>query len=217
MHIPIPTETTGSKSYSQPKHDPPEHPEEQKTAKTTFRGTPKSRKQQKPRIPWTESSKNGENCGFRGQNHQKTEKTAFPHPGEKQNHPKTAFPNPGEKQKHPKTALPHPGENQKQLKTAFPNFGKDKITRKLRFPTLGKAKTPENCVSQLWERQNHSKTALPNFGKDKNTRKLRFGAPRRAEKRKKPLVARKRNTKSPNFRSSLVSETQNHAISARRS
>ena len=34
------------------------------------------KKRKKLRIPWTESSKIAENCKFRGQNHQKTAKTA---------------------------------------------------------------------------------------------------------------------------------------------
>ena len=67
------------------------HPDERKTAETAFRGTPTGEKQQKlcfgaPRrakkrkklqIPWTESSEIDENCKFRGQNHQKTEKTTY--------------------------------------------------------------------------------------------------------------------------------------------
>ena len=65
------------------------------------------------------SSKNGKNCEFRGQNHQKTEKTGFPHPGENQNHPFFAFPHPWESQKRPKTAFPHPGESQNHPFSAF--------------------------------------------------------------------------------------------------
>ena len=160
------------------------------------------RKRRKRQIPRAESSENDENCKFRGQNRQKTVKTANSVDGIVKKRRKLRFPT--------------LGKVKNRQKQRFPTLGKGKITQKPRFPTLGKTKSPENCVSQLWERQNHPKTAFPNFGKDKSTQKLRFGAPRRAEKRKKPCVARKRNAKSPNFRSSLASETQNHPISARR-
>ena len=66
------------------------HPDERKTAKTVFRGTPTSektektansvdgiiKKRKKLQIPWAESSEIAENCKFCGQNRQKTVKTA---------------------------------------------------------------------------------------------------------------------------------------------
>ena len=58
------------------------------------------------------SSKNGENCKFRGRNRQKTAKTA--------NSVGRII--------------------KKRKKPAFPTLGKDKITHFLRFPTLGKIK-----------------------------------------------------------------------------
>ena len=77
------------------------------------------KKQQKLRIPWTESSKNGENCEFRGQNRQKTAKTANS----------------------------VDGIIKKRKKPAFPTLGKVKITQKLRFPTLGKTRIKKSGAS----------------------------------------------------------------------
>ena len=102
------------------------HPDERKTAKTAFRGTPTSEKTEKTtysvggiirnrrklQIPWTESSKNGENCKFCGRNHQKSTKTA--------NSVGRII--------------------KKRKKPAFPTLGKVRTTRFLRFPTLGKIK-----------------------------------------------------------------------------
>ena len=46
----------------------------QKTEKTADSVDGIIKKRKKLRIPWAESSKNGKNCGFRGQNHQKNGK-----------------------------------------------------------------------------------------------------------------------------------------------
>ena len=73
-----------------------------------------------------------------------------------------------------KTARRRPTKRRITRFLCFPTLGKIKITRFLRFPTLGKSKTPENCISQLWESQKCPKTAFPNLGKVKNARKQRF-------------------------------------------
>ena len=52
------------------------NPEERKTAKTSFRGTPKSRKQRKPRFGAPRRAENSENCVSGNPEEQKTEKTA---------------------------------------------------------------------------------------------------------------------------------------------
>ena len=93
-------------------------PREAKPATVFFK------KRKKLRIPWTESSEIAENCKFRGQNHQKTEKTGFPHPGESQNHSKTVF-----------RGTPTSGNWQK-----------------LRFGAPRRAEISENCISATAER-----------------------------------------------------------------
>ena len=117
-------------------------------------------KRQKLRIPWTESSKNGKNCEFRGRNHQKTEKTGF-HPrmtSEKRKKPRIPW---TESSKNRKNRLSSTDDERKTEKTAFPPRGKIKIIRFLRFPLEGKAKTFKNCVSPRREKQNHPKTDFP--------------------------------------------------------
>ena len=121
------------------------------------------KKRKKLRIPWAESSKNGENCKFRGRNRQKTEKTADSVDGiiKKRRklrilwaeyHQKTAkTANSVDRiiKKRQKLQIPWAesseigqnckfcGQNhQKSVKTAFPKLGKSKITQKQHFPTL---------------------------------------------------------------------------------
>ena len=114
------------------------------------------------------SSKNSENCEFRGRNRQKTAKTANSVDGiikkrrklripwtessknsencefcgrNHQKTEKTGFPHPGENQNYPFSAFPHPGENQNYPFSAFPHPG---------------------------ESQNHSKTAFRGTPKSRN-------------------------------------------------
>ena len=68
------------------------HPEERKTAKTAFRGTPKSRKQRKLQILRTESSEIGENRISQLWENQKHPKTAFPNFGKSKITQKQHFP-----------------------------------------------------------------------------------------------------------------------------
>ena len=129
------------------------HPDERKTAKTVFRGTPTSEKTEKTansvdgiirnrrklQIPWAESSKNGKNYVFCGRNHQKSLKTA--------NSVDRII--------------------KKRKKPAFPTLGKIKITRFLRFPTLGKVR-----ITRFLR--------FPTLGKVKITHFLRFSLERKA-------------------------------------
>ena len=124
----------------------------QKTEKTANSVDGIIKKRKKLRIPWTESSKNSENCEFRGRNRQKTAKTA------------DSVGRIIKKRKKP--AFPTLGKVKITRFLRFPTLGKDKITRFLRFPTLGKikitqklcfgaprrAKNGENCVSATAER-----------------------------------------------------------------
>ena len=176
--------------------------DEQKIAKTTFPSPRMDRKHEFPRFrPLGEakpstvfaeigvrkqnlppfSSKNSENCKFRGRNHQKTAKTADSVDRIVKKRKKPAFPTLGKvkithflrfptlgKSKTLKNCISQLWESKKHPKTAFPNFGKVKNIRKLRFPTLGKTKTPKNSVSQLWERQKHPKTVFPPRPKNSN-------------------------------------------------
>ena len=129
------------------------HPDERKTAKTVFRGTPTGEKTEKTtysvdgiirnrrklRIPWAESSKNGKNCKFRGRNHQKSLKTANSVDGivKKQRKLQILWTESSEIDENCKFR----GQNhQKTEKTGFPTLGKIKITHFLRFPTLGKVR-----------------------------------------------------------------------------
>ena len=107
-----------------------------------FHASEPSEKQNLPPV----SSKNGENCKFRGRNHQKSLKIANS----------------------------VDGIIKKRKKPAFPTLGKVKITQKPHFPTLGKSKMPKNNVSQPWESQKRPKTAFPNLGKVKNAQKPHF-------------------------------------------
>ena len=99
-------------------------------------------KQNRPPV----SSENGKNCGFRGRNHQKTEKTAF--------HPRMM------REKQQKQHFIHGwwGKNRKNSsdtgvnrpflpKTAFLPREKVRITHFLRFPLEKKSKSPVFRVS----------------------------------------------------------------------
>ena len=122
------------------------------------------------------SSKNGENCEFRGRNRQKTEKTVFrgtPTGGKQR---KLCFGAPRRAEIGKNRVSGHP-DGQKTAKTVFRGTPTGRNWQKSRFPTLGKSKSPKNRVSQLWERQNHLKTAFPNLGKDKNQKIGRIACP----------------------------------------
>ena len=83
------------------------NPDEQKTAKNAFRGTPKSEKQRKQRFGAPRRAEIGENCKFRGQNRQKTAKTANSVGRIVRNRQKQPFPNLG-KVKTLKNSLSQP-------------------------------------------------------------------------------------------------------------
>ena len=111
------------------------YPEEQKTAKTAFRGTPKSEKQRKQRFGAPRRAKNGKNCKFRGQNRQKTAKTANSVDRIVRNRQKLQILR-AESSEIGENCVSQLWEKQNRPKTAFPNFGKSKITQKQPFPTL---------------------------------------------------------------------------------
>ena len=143
-----------------------------KRQKQPFRGLGEAKpatgfieKRKKLRIPWTESSKNGENCEFRGRNRQKTAKTANSVDGIIKKRRKLQIPW-AESSEIAENCKFRGQNHQKTEKTAFPNLGKVKNSQKLRFPTLGKIKNRQkqrfghgrkienskNCVSATGER-----------------------------------------------------------------
>ena len=111
------------------------------------------KKRRKLRIPWAESSKNGENCEFRGRNHQKTAKTAnfvdrIVKKRQKLRIPWT------ESSKNGKNRLSPPwGKSKLPKNRVSPPWGKSKLPVFCVSPPWGKSKSPKNCVSQPWERQ----------------------------------------------------------------
>ena len=106
-------------------------------------------KRKKLRIPWTESSKNGKNCEFRGQNRQKTGKTANSVDGivkkrRKLQIPWTESAKIGENRKFR-------GQNQRKTAKTANSVGRISEKRqKLQIPWAESAKNGENNVSPPW-------------------------------------------------------------------
>ena len=115
------------------------------------------KKQQKLQIPWTESSKNGENCKFRGRNHQKTAKTANSVGGIVK--------------KRRKLQIPWAESSKIGENCVSPPWGKSKTAKNRVSPPWGKSESPKNRFSPPWGKVKIGKNCVSPRGKSKITQR----------------------------------------------